>query len=177
MQSLLTIRPATSSDIPFIMSVEQIPGYAERVGAFTVEQHQQKMGLKDHRYYIGSLKGQAVGFAVVKCPDDGMGIANLNRIAVAEAGRGTGSTFVRAIQNLVFSDPDIDRLWLDVLTNNEIAQHVYEKLGFAREGIMRSALRYPDGRRADLILMAIIREDWRQICLRQADPACEEVNA
>ncbi len=160
MKDNVSIRAATRNDIQAIMEIEQQPGYAERVGSYDEETHAHKMGLPDHRYIVAQIDGTICGFAVLRQPDDGKGIANLNRIAVRSASQGVGTPFIVQLINLIFSDQDVERLWLDVLPSNDIARHVYTKIGFVEEGLMRSALRYPDGRRTDLVLMSLLRNEW-----------------
>ncbi|WP_429932690.1 GNAT family N-acetyltransferase [Agrobacterium vitis] len=155
----LTIRPATPDDIDFVMRVERLPGYPERVGTYSVQEHESRMADPNCRYLIGMCEAKPVGFAVLR-PDDGMGNVVIRRLAVERSRSGTGSAFVQRLCADVFSDPTIGRLVLDVLPSNAIARRVYTKLGFVEEGLMRSALRYPDGRRADLLLMALLRDDW-----------------
>ena len=128
------------------------------------------MSLPHYRYVIGERPQGAFGFAVIKQEDDGKGIANLNRVAVNRTGKGLGTRFVLGLMDLVFSDPDIERLWLDVLPGNDIARHVYSRIGFVEEGVMRSALRFPDGRRSDLLLMSLLRHEW----LKGRRPDCGE---
>lgn len=159
----ISLRMAGDADIGFIMSIEQLPGYAERVGRHDAVVHRHKMSLPHYRYVIGENPKGAFGFAVIKQEDDGKGIANLNRVAVCQPGKGLGSRFVLCLTDLVFSDPHIERLWLDVLPENDIARHVYSRMGFVEEGRMRSALRFPDGRRADLLLMSLLRHEWQQV--------------
>ncbi|WP_180900277.1 GNAT family N-acetyltransferase [Martelella soudanensis] len=171
-QQNLAIRRATADDIGFIMTVERQPGYAERVGAYDAEAHAKKLGTTGCRYYIAVFGDKPVGFAVLRQNDDGMGVVNLNRIAVHPEDRGIGTEFVRCIAGEVFADLDNDRLWLDVLPSNLSARHLYSKVGFVEEGLMRSALRYPDGRRMDLILMSLLRTDWEAAPIeRQHDAA------
>lgn len=159
----VSLRTAGDADIAFIMSIEQLPGYAERVGRHDAVIHRHKMSLPHYRYVIGENPQGAFGFAVIKQEDDGKGIANLNRVAVCQTGKGLGTRFVLCLTDLVFSDPHIERLWLDVLPQNDIARHVYSRIGFVEEGLMRSALRFPDGRRADLLLMSLLRHEWQRV--------------
>ncbi|MBS1165074.1 MAG: acetyltransferase [Proteobacteria bacterium] len=159
-QEHLAIRRARAEDIDFIMSVERQPGYEERVGAFDAKAHARKLEAAGCSYFIAVQAGKPVGFAVLRQNDDSMGVVNLNRIAVHPEERGVGTRFVRCIANEVFASLDNDRLWLDVLPSNLNARHIYTKVGFVEEGLMRSALRYPDGRRQDLILMSLLRSDW-----------------
>ncbi|TMV38204.1 GNAT family N-acetyltransferase, partial [Thioclava sp. BHET1] len=113
-------------------------------------------------YFIAEDGGHPLGFAVTRAGDPGSGTVCLHRIAVAETGAGVGSRFLTLLCDRVFKDADIDRLWLNVLAVNHGARHVYARTGFREEGYLRKALRRPDGRREDLILMAMLREDRSQ---------------
>jgi len=156
----LSVRDANPDDITAIMAIENLPDYAERVGALDHDEHAEKLADPHYRYRICMVDDKVVGFVVFKDVGHEMGNLCLHRIAVGDAGRGVGTGFIRALCDWVFSDTDIFRLWLDVLPSNAAARHVYAKIGFREEGLMRSALRYPDGRRADLILMSLLRPDW-----------------
>lgn len=50
---------------------------------------------------------------------------------------------------------------LDVYTINERAIHLYERLGFQREGVMREAWRFDHGYYD--IIMAILEDDYRAL--------------
>jgi RimJ/RimL family protein N-acetyltransferase len=156
----VSITDATEADIAFIMSVERLPGYAPLVGTYDADDHRRRLAAANTRYLLCRLGGAPVGFAVVRLDDDGMGNAQLHRIAVAPAGLGHGSAFLRQICSLAFALAGVGRVWLDLLPSNARAKHVYSKLGFVEEGIMRQALRLADGRREDLVLMAMLREHW-----------------
>lgn len=160
MGELIAIRRADAADIAFVMSVERLPGYADLVGEWSREQHQAKLADGDYGYFLALAAGEPAGFAIVKGVDDPMGNLCLHRIAVAKPGGGVGAAFIARICAWAFGNPAVDRLWLDVLPDNAVARRAYGKLGFVEEGVMRRALRYPDGRRADLLLMSLLRPEW-----------------
>ena len=83
------------------------------------------------------------------------------RIAIGPEGRnrGLGSEATRLIIDYVFEYLPINRIALEVYAFNPRAIHVYERCGFTREGILRSALHW-DGKYHDAILMSILREEW-----------------
>ncbi len=83
------------------------------------------------------------------------------RIALAPVGRdrGFGTEATRLIVDYVFTNLPIHRISLDVFAFNERAAHVYERVGFAREGVLRDNL-YWDGMYHDSILMSILRPEW-----------------
>jgi RimJ/RimL family protein N-acetyltransferase len=85
------------------------------------------------------------------------------RIALAPAGRdrGFGTEATRLIVEYVFTHLPIHRISLDVFAFNERAAHVYERVGFVREGVLRDHL-YWDGEYHDTILMSILRPEWER---------------
>lgn len=73
--------------------------------------------------------------------------------------RGYGTDIMRTILRYAFDELNLHRVGLDVNGNNPRAIHVYEKLGFQREGIRRESL-HRDGQRHDRIWMGILRREW-----------------
>ncbi|MCJ9719224.1 GNAT family N-acetyltransferase [Agrobacterium sp. SHOUNA12C] len=157
----LSIAHATEADIPFIMSVERLPGYAALVGSYDAAEHHRRLAAPNTNYLLCRLGAEPVGFAVVRLDDDDMGNAQLHRIAMAATGLGHGTAFLHQICRLVFSIYDVARFWLDLLPSNAHAKAVYSKIGFLQEGTMRGALRVSDGSRHDLLLMSLLRDQWQ----------------
>lgn len=88
------------------------------------------------------------------------------RIAIFDyknLGKGIGSWAVQKTVDYAFSELHLHRLSLDVFSFNPRAKHVYEKAGFIQEGILRDAAMDPaDGSYADVILMAILEDEWQK---------------
>lgn len=61
---------------------------------------------------------------------------------------------------------NLHRIELNVFDYNARAMHVYEKLGFKREGVQREALFY-DHKYHDSILMSILEDGFRALHVRQ----------
>ena len=83
------------------------------------------------------------------------------RIALGPNGRdrGFGTEATRLVVGRVFHDLPIHRIQLEVYAFNPRAQHVYESVGFRREGTLRDSLRWA-GEFHDTIVMSILRPDW-----------------
>lgn len=71
-------------------------------------------------------------------------------------GQGVGTALMEAVLDLADRWLMLVRLELDAFPDNAAALHLYEKLGFTREGILRKAA-VRDGRYDDLVMMARIR--------------------
>lgn len=156
----LTLRPATRDDLPVLMAIERLPGYEALVGSFGEERHLANLADPGMRHLLCMAGDRTAGFAVLTGYGHPWGAVNIHRIAVSDGGKGIGTRFTRMVCDHVFADPGIFRIALDVLPGNVAARRVYGRVGFVEEGLMRQALRYPDGRRADLILMSLLRPDW-----------------
>jgi RimJ/RimL family protein N-acetyltransferase len=76
-----------------------------------------------------------------------------------EWGKGYGTDAVRAIVAFGFAELRLERIWLEVWTENPRAQRAYEKAGFSREATLRHD-RYEGGRFTDGHVMSILRDEW-----------------
>jgi RimJ/RimL family protein N-acetyltransferase len=77
----------------------------------------------------------------------------------AHRGRGLGTAVTRAVVSYGFAELNLHRIELDVLATNARAIHLYERLGFRREGTLRDA-QFRGGVYIDLVLMAILEREW-----------------
>jgi RimJ/RimL family protein N-acetyltransferase len=75
-----------------------------------------------------------------------------------ERGKGNGTEAVRLLLTHAFRDLGLVRVQLHVFATNTRAVRAYEKAGFRREGVLRSAV-YLDGERRDVIVMGILRDE------------------
>ncbi|MDQ0192537.1 GNAT family N-acetyltransferase [Paenibacillus wynnii] len=77
-------------------------------------------------------------------------------------GKGYGTEAMIHMIRYGFKTLNLHRIHLGVYDFNPRAIHVYEKLGFQREGIERDSL-YQDGEFHDMILMAMLEDEFRFI--------------
>jgi RimJ/RimL family protein N-acetyltransferase len=89
------------------------------------------------------------------------GIGRVARVGIApaERGHGYGIQMVRSVVDEAFSDPNIERVELNVFSFNTAALRAYEKLGFVREGLRRSSARV-GSERWDTVIMGLLRSDF-----------------
>ncbi len=74
-------------------------------------------------------------------------------------GKGLGTEALRLVLDFAFFELNLHRIQLTVFSYNEHAIHVYERVGFRREGAFREFLRR-DGRRYDMLLYGLLRSEW-----------------
>lgn len=75
-------------------------------------------------------------------------------------GKGYGSEATHLIVDYGFEMLGLHRIELEVYDFNPRAQHVYEKVGFVKEGVKRDVL-FWDGTYRSAIMMSILEDEWR----------------
>lgn len=75
----------------------------------------------------------------------------------AEArGRGVATRALRLLSRYGFEELGLQRLELITDPDNLASQRVAEKVGYRREGVLRSHLDHPDGRRRDSVMFSLL---------------------
>jgi diamine N-acetyltransferase len=157
------LRPARVEDIPSIAAMERVPEYRTFVGNWTEDEHRARLASADCRYLVAeSGSGELAGFAILRGIASPHRSVRLQRIVVANANRGVGKIMLRGILDYVFRELRAHRLWLDVFETNKRAQHVYENLGFHREGVLREAI-FRDGEYHTQLLMSILDREYEAL--------------
>ncbi|WP_054028335.1 GNAT family N-acetyltransferase [Bacillus sp. FJAT-28004] len=167
----ILLRPARESDIEayfaFIQDTEMnlLTGSQK---AFTRDQIVawiSKISVRDEERFdsIIILKetDELLGEVVLNEIDATNRSANI-RIGIQGAqhrGKGYGTEAMILMLRYGFEKLNLHRIHLGVYAFNPRAIHVYEKIGFQREGIERDAL-YMDGKFHDLITMSILEDEF-----------------
>ena len=118
---------------------------------------------RDHWHFVicRTVDGRPVGAMDLHEIDYVNGSAGLGIMIgdPADTNQGYGSDALRALIAFGFGELRLERIWLDVYDFNARARHVYERVGFVEEGVLRHAL-YRDGAFHDDHRMAILRDEW-----------------
>jgi RimJ/RimL family protein N-acetyltransferase len=77
-----------------------------------------------------------------------------------DRGKGYGSDALQGLLSFLFGDLGVNRVSLQVQTDNAAAIRCYEKAGFLREGSLRQC-RFFDGRFHDFVVMALLSTEWK----------------
>jgi UDP-4-amino-4,6-dideoxy-N-acetyl-beta-L-altrosamine N-acetyltransferase len=83
-------------------------------------------------------------------------------IGEAEArGRGAGRAAQALGLDVAFDELGLQRVWAEVLAENEAALKAQSAAGFRREGYLRRHA-FKDGRFTDVVVLGILREEWAE---------------
>lgn len=74
-----------------------------------------------------------------------------------EWGKGYATEATKLMIDFGFSQRNLNRIYLTVLENNKVAIHLYEKIGFKKEGILRETL-FKDNKYYNLMIMSILKK-------------------
>ena len=76
-------------------------------------------------------------------------------------GRGLVVEAARAVLPYVFEEYAVERLQARVFVGNDASERVLQKLGFMREGVLRSLIERR-GRRWDIVMYSLLPAEWEQ---------------
>lgn len=103
----------------------------------------------------GSLAGRFVAF-----PGRDEGVLELGYLTVAERqGQGVGTECVAALIDHLFSESDYRRLYAEIDAENHASARLVERLGFAREALLRQHEVTHKGL-CDLLIYGLLRDEW-----------------
>ena len=111
-----------------------------------------------------SSEDKPIGFCFLKNIYPIHRMAELDQFFIGEdkyRQHGYGRDAIQVLLKYTFEELNLNRIWLITYAYNRKATDFYEKEGFIREGILRE-IQFSNDRYHDGILMAIIREDWKQ---------------
>jgi RimJ/RimL family protein N-acetyltransferase len=82
-------------------------------------------------------------------------------VAAPSRGAGVCTRALRLLSRWAFDDLELRRLELITDPDNVASQRVAEKVGYRREGVMRSHLLHPDGRLRDSVMFSLLPGEIR----------------
>ena len=164
-----------SSDLDFVISVEQDPANRPFITPWDRTQHEGAIRFPDFRHFIVEAGPgyPSAGFVILQgCRNPHRSI-ELKRIVLQPAvqGRGIGSACIRLLAQMAFRDLGAHRFWLDVKALNVRAQALYRSEGFVEEGRLRESVRLSidgaDGYDSLVVMSMLDREYQARVALDQ----------
>ena len=157
-----------SSDLDFVISVEQNAANRPFITPWDRTQHEGAIRFPDFRHFIVEAGAgyPSAGFAILQGCRNPHSSIELKRMVLLPAlhGQGIGRACIRWLAQMAFRDLGAHRFWLDVKALNVRAQALYRSEGFVEEGRLRESVRTPEGYDS-LIVMSMLAHEH---ALRQA---------
>jgi RimJ/RimL family protein N-acetyltransferase len=162
MPARVRLRPTMSSDLEFVLTLEQDPANLPFITPWERTQHEAAIRFPDFRHFIveGGPEGtQAVGFVIlIGCKSRHQSL-ELKRMVVRSKGEGHGRAALREVKKIAFGDLHAHRLWLDVKQHNTRAKALYDSEGFVVEGVLRESVRVESGFES-LVVMSMLQPEF-----------------
>jgi UDP-4-amino-4,6-dideoxy-N-acetyl-beta-L-altrosamine N-acetyltransferase len=76
-------------------------------------------------------------------------------------GKGFGKDMLLTILEYGFNELNLNRIWCEVYSNNE-SVHMYRKIGFKDEGVLRSHV-YKNGEYIDSLILGMLKSEYNEI--------------
>jgi RimJ/RimL family protein N-acetyltransferase len=155
------LRPTMSSDLDYVVSLEQAPENLAFITPWERTQHEAAIRFPDFRHFIveGGEDLSPVGFVIlIGCRNPNLAL-ELKRMVIQAKGAGFGRAALRMAKKIAFDDLGAHRFWLDVKKRNSRAQALYDSEGFVIDGELRDAVKTAEGFES-LIVMSMLRSEF-----------------
>jgi diamine N-acetyltransferase len=159
--SRVRLRPTMSSDLAYVLSLEQDVDNLAFITPWERTQHEAAIRFPDFRHFVveGGEGLDAVGFLIlIGCRSPHQSL-ELKRIVIQAKGSGFGRAALRVAKKVAFDDLGAHRFWLDLKTRNTRAKALYDSEGFTVEGELREAVKVAGGFDS-LIVMSMLRPEF-----------------
>ena len=156
----LKIVPIEVEDIEIVMEIENSVDNRKFIWQGTYEEHLNEISSPNYLLLklIENEADRFIGY-VLAYIDFKSDVFELRRIAIIDKGKGYGREAINALIRYAFEELLINRLWLDVYPDNLVGIHLYESMGFVREGVLRQNYKSERGY-LDQIVYSILREEY-----------------
>ena len=164
------LRPTMTSDLDFVISVEQDTANRPFITPWERIQHEGAIRFPDSRHFIVEAGAgyPSAGFVILQGCRNPHRSMELKRMVLLPSvqGAGIGRTCLRLLAAMAFRDLGAHRFWLDVKGRNLRAQALYRSEGFVEEGRLRESVRVDDG--FDSLIVMSMLEDEHEHAQRSA---------
>jgi RimJ/RimL family protein N-acetyltransferase len=158
----IDVRLMKEEDVPFVNLIRN--GYAKKYlhdsRTFTNEESVEWFNKTKPEFYIIRYKGQEIGyFRTSNLSKENNNIYIGCDIDPSFTGKGIGYAAYKIFLEILFNEMNFHKVSLEVLSTNERAIHLYNKLGFVLEGIKREDV-LKDGKYVDSKIMSILKTEF-----------------
>jgi RimJ/RimL family protein N-acetyltransferase len=150
----LAVELASGGDPPLPQSLARLQAEFDQEAA---------KGGRDATKFAIEVDGKCIGACALFNPNTTAQVCELG-IAIGDKdywGRGCGRESIRLLLAYAFKYLNYRKVWLRVHAANERAVRAYRACGFVEEGRQRAHV-WSNGVYDDLLLMGVLREEWRE---------------
>ncbi|MBQ7494134.1 MAG: GNAT family N-acetyltransferase [Selenomonadaceae bacterium] len=157
----LRLRRANVTDLNYIMTLQFTPENLKFIVPFNREYHHAIIdsdGSEKLDVIVEELdSGSSVGYFMLRKMDSPC--VEFTHVIIGRKGLGYGREALQLLIKWAFEMKDFHRVWIDCKDYNKIALHLYESLGFVREGFLREYL-LTNGVYENLIVLGMLDREY-----------------
>lgn len=159
----LRLRRADLDDLQFIMDIQHAPENVKFIVSFDEKSHEKILNGTSHDkmdVIVEERDGNnPVGYFLLSELDNPHNKVEITHVIIAKKNCGYGRESLTALLQWIFMTKKFHRAFLDCKEYNSVALHLYESLGFKREGIMRDVI-CTSGVYENLVLLGILEGEF-----------------
>ena len=161
----LRLRRADLSDLNFILELQTVPENSKFIVPFDENFHTNIL-TSDCAKKIDVIVEERdtnlpVGYFMLSELDNPHNKVEITHVIIAKKNCGYGHEALKLLLTWIFKVKKYHRAFLDCKEYNSVAIHLYESLGFKREGIMRDVI-CTNGVYENLILFGILEDEFKE---------------
>ena len=127
---MISLTKANLSDVDFIIKLESKAENSKFIIPYTKSRHIDNINSSDYEYLIINYEAGPVGYIINKI-DFVNHALEIVRIVIDRKGLGLGKASLLSVIQRYLS-MDYKKIWLDVFSDNIIANALYTKIGFVK---------------------------------------------
>ena len=160
----LRIRRADLSDLNYILNLQVKPENINFIVPFDEKFHNEVL-TSDGKSKMDVIveerdTNKPIGYFLLDNLDNPHNKVEFTHVIIDKKGCGYGRESLKALLKWSFDVKKFHRVYLDCKTYNKVAIHLYESVGFKREGVMREII-CTNGIYEDLILFGILDREFK----------------
>ena len=160
----LRLRRATAADLNYIMTLQFVPENVKFIVPFDENYHRAIINSDGAQMMDVIVEeketGQAVGYFMLRKMDSPC--IEWTHVIIGRKRLGYGREAMKLLMKWSFEFKDFHRVWIDCKDYNKVALHLYESLGFVREGFLREII-LTDGVYENLVVLGILDSEYFEI--------------
>ena len=157
--SRLRLRAADDADLNYIMKLQFAAENLKFIVPFDENYHREILKSADKLdVIVEELEtGERVGYFMLR--ELNKPCAEFTHVIIDKKNRGYGREALKLLLKWTFELKKYHRVWIDCKDYNSVALHLYESLGFVREGLLREFL-LTNGVYENLIVFGMLDREY-----------------
>ncbi len=146
------------------MRVDVYEDFFEKYRAYIKNQNVKGKKAYMYMYFVKDIRtGKLLGDFQIDNIDYFSGEATLRFVVATDMeGKGYGTKMMRIMLEKAFDEIGCYRVIGTVALDNIASKRIFEKFGFKKEGILRKYYIVKGGKRIDMILFSMLKEEWEE---------------